>query len=132
MCEYFESPNKTIVTHRLGVAAFVGGVQMSKLKWSWVYYPYLDPPEKQQESALKAGYNKVYLKSEADKTIAHHKYRRCLAMADRCRERFHHYVVLVCFSPNKGAIPFYERKRDIAYKWIYKWLEIAKKFKENK
>ena len=43
---------------------------MSKLKWSWVYYPYLDPPEKQQESALKAGYNKVYLKSEADKYIA--------------------------------------------------------------
>lgn len=25
MCEYCESPNKTIVTHRLGVAAFVGG-----------------------------------------------------------------------------------------------------------
>ena len=33
MCEYFESPNKTIVTHRLGVAAFVGGVQMSELKY---------------------------------------------------------------------------------------------------
>ena len=24
MCEYCESPNKTIVTHRLGVSAFVG------------------------------------------------------------------------------------------------------------
>ena len=43
---------------------------MSKLKWSWVYYPYLDPLEKQKESALKAGYNKVYLKSEVDKVIA--------------------------------------------------------------
>ena len=43
---------------------------MSKLKWNWVYYPYLDPPEKQKESALKAGYNKVYLKSEVDKVIA--------------------------------------------------------------
>lgn len=43
---------------------------MSELKWNWVYYPYLDPPEKQEESALKAGYNKVYLKSEADKVIA--------------------------------------------------------------
>ena len=42
---------------------------MSKLKWSWVYYPYLDPLEKQKESALKAGYNKVYLKSEVDKVI---------------------------------------------------------------
>jgi hypothetical protein len=28
---------------------------------------------------------KVYLKSEADKVIAHHKYKRCLAMAKLCR-----------------------------------------------
>ena len=33
-------------------------------------FPTLDPPEKQQESALKAGYDKVYLKSEADNVIA--------------------------------------------------------------
>jgi hypothetical protein len=43
---------------------------MSELKWNWAYYPYLDPPEKQAESALKAGYIKVVNKSEADKVIA--------------------------------------------------------------
>lgn len=43
---------------------------MSELKWNWAYYPYLDPPEKQAESALKAGYIKVVNKDEADKVIA--------------------------------------------------------------
>ena len=57
--------------------------------------------------------------------------KRCLAMADRCRERFHHYVVLVCFSQNKDAMPFYRRRRDRAYKWMYKWREIANKLKEG-
>jgi hypothetical protein len=43
---------------------------MSELKWNWVYYPYLDAPNKQEESALKAGYIKVVSKDEADKVIA--------------------------------------------------------------
>ena len=43
---------------------------MSELKWNWAYYPYLDAPNKQKESALKAGYIKVVIKSEADKVIA--------------------------------------------------------------
>lgn len=43
---------------------------MDNLKWYWVYVPYLDPPERQQESALKAGYSKVCFKDEADKVIA--------------------------------------------------------------
>ncbi len=43
---------------------------MSELKWNWVYYPYLDAPNEQEESALKAGYIKVVIKDEADKVIA--------------------------------------------------------------
>ena len=39
---------------------------MSELKWNWADYPYLDPPEKQKESALKAGYIKVVDKDESD------------------------------------------------------------------
>ena len=31
-------------------------------------------------------YTEFYLKSEADKVIAHHKHKRCLAMAWWCRE----------------------------------------------
>ena len=42
---------------------------MSELNWNWVYYPYLDATNKQEESALKAGYVKVVDKSEADKVI---------------------------------------------------------------
>lgn len=43
---------------------------MSELKWNWVYRPYLDAPEKQEESALRAGYAKVVFKSDADEVIA--------------------------------------------------------------
>lgn len=43
---------------------------MSELRWNWVYYPYLDAPNKQEESALKAGYIKVVSKDVADKVIA--------------------------------------------------------------
>ena len=50
---------------------------MDNLKWYWVYVPYLDSPEQQQESALKAGYNKVCFKDDADKVIEQLK--------DRCQ-----------------------------------------------
>jgi len=43
---------------------------MNELKWYWAFDPYLDPPEKQKESAQKAGYVKVVNKSDADKVIA--------------------------------------------------------------
>jgi hypothetical protein len=43
---------------------------MNELNWKWVYIPYLDAPDKQKESAIKAGYAKVYFKSEVDKVIA--------------------------------------------------------------
>lgn len=43
---------------------------MSELKWNWAYAPYLDPPEKQKESAQNAGYVKVVSKDEANKVIA--------------------------------------------------------------
>ena len=43
---------------------------MSELEWKWAYFPYLDAPEKQHESAVNAGYVKVVMKSEADKVIA--------------------------------------------------------------
>ena len=43
---------------------------MSELKWNWAYYPYLDTPEKQAESALKAGYIKVVNKDDAEAVIA--------------------------------------------------------------
>ena len=43
---------------------------MSELKWKWAYGPYLDPPEGQKESAIRAGYIKVVSKQDADAAIA--------------------------------------------------------------
>jgi hypothetical protein len=54
-----------------------------KLKWNWVYYPYLDAPNKQEESALKAGYIKVVSKDDADKEIAELKAKLDRAIAER-------------------------------------------------
>lgn len=62
-----------------------------------------------------------YLKSEADKVIAHHKYKRCLAMACRCRLRARWF----------GDNAFY-KKEQWALKWHRRWLELAEKFKEGK
>ena len=60
----------------------------------------------------------VYLKSEADKVIAHHKYKRCLAMAEACMHKR--------WRPDEGF--------DYAMntRHMKKWLAIAENFKEAK
>ena len=69
----------------------------------------------------------VKLKSEADKVIARHKYKRCLDKAAWCRlwyeqEKYewqlkdvHHWFKMSLFD-----------------KWHKRWLELAEKFKEAK
>lgn len=63
----------------------------------------------------------VYLKREADKVIIHHKYKRCLAMASKCRLRARWF----------GDNAFY-KKEQWALKWHKRWLKLAEKFKLNK
>ena len=94
---------------------------MSELRWNWVYYPYLDAPNEQEESALKAGYIKVVCKEEADKVIANNKYKRCLAMAKWCAAEHDIYKL----TPRFVKVEFYR-------KWHARWLELAEKFKEAK
>ena len=55
---------------------------------------------------------------DADKVIAHHKYKRCLAMAQ--------YWIAV------GYHCVDDRHKQRAEKRHYKWLELAEKFKEAK
>lgn len=43
---------------------------MDELEWNWVYFGYMDAPEKQRESAERAGYIKVYAKKKVDAIIA--------------------------------------------------------------
>jgi hypothetical protein len=61
-----------------------------------------------------------YLKSEADKVIARHKYKRCLAMAWWCSAELGMLV-----STWESKIKHYK-------KWQQRWLELAEKFKEAK
>ena len=63
----------------------------------------------------------VYDKSEADKVIARHKYKRCLAMVRWCASR----SVVWDIDGN-------EKKSDWYWKWKERWKELAEKFKEAK
>lgn len=56
-----------------------------------------------------------YLKSEADKVIAHQKYKRCLAMVKWCEE----VDLFGGYTSNYWM------------RWRNKWLELAEKFKES-
>ena len=70
---------------------------------------------------------KVYLKSEADKVIAHHKYKRCLDKAEMCDE-----VMMSCELRGYTVHRIWANKHQWAMRWKYRWLELAKKFKEAK
>ena len=60
----------------------------------------------------------VYLKSEADKVIAWHKYKRCLANAEACMHKR--------WRTDEG----FDYARSTRH--MNKWLEFAEKFKEAK
>jgi hypothetical protein len=75
-----------------------------------------------------------YLKSEADKVIAHNKYKRCLVMARWCRI---HGEFTQSESESLGISQHavfleYRRKAMWGNKWRKRWLELAEKFKEAK
>ena len=66
-----------------------------------------------------------YLKSEADKVIAHHKYKRCLAMA--VYAMYHHYRMLEIYGrslDNDRAV----FKINYGLRWRWRWLALADKF----
>ena len=64
---------------------------------------------------------KFYLKSEADKVIAHNKYKRCLAMARWCERK---RIEAANYRIPREKWEFYD-------KWHKRWLELAEKFKED-
>ena len=75
----------------------------------------------------KPVYYEYYAKSEADKVIAHNKYKRCLAMANTLTWE-HNYLVDFVSSD----FPNVRFKRKHRIKWIKKWLALAEKFKDGK
>ena len=83
----------------------------------------------------------VYIKSEADKVIAHHKHKRCLAMARWCEA-----TALWCYqAANTLPAGFHAtlygkpvmiepdrlfNRHMLLTKWSSRWREIAEKLKE--
>lgn len=62
----------------------------------------------------------VYDKSEADKVIARHKYKRCLAMARWCMARYNEWVA---YYPTMTT-----RKMKFLDKWEKRWRELAEEY----
>ena len=65
---------------------------------------------------------RAYKESEADKVIAHHKYKRCLAMARICERK---RIDAANYRIPREKWEFYD-------KWQKRWMELAEKFKEVK
>lgn len=73
--------------------------------------------------------DEIYLKEDADKVIAHHKHKRCLAMAEICR---HEWCVLYYERKKYRENPFLDHLKERKNRHREKWLELAEKFKEGK
>lgn len=66
-----------------------------------------------------------YLKSEADKVMAHNKFKRCLGIAAVCFEKSYS-TTLVKYDKESGLL------RNFYDWWGKYWLKLAEKFKPNK
>ena len=74
-----------------------------------------------------------YLKSEADKVIARHKYKRCLAMARWCHNQKEIYERdSYNWELESDAVATLRNKANIMRKWHKRWHELANEFKEAK
>ena len=114
---------------------------MSELK---VYVPQdgiygLEP----EEGGLPVEEETCYLKSEADKVIRHHKYKRCLAMAKWCEATALWCYQAACTLPKGFKATLHGKpvmieparlfkRHELLTKWSGRWLELAEKFKEYK
>lgn len=69
------------------------------------------------------------------KIVRHHKYKRCLAMAERCKYRMYYLAAVVeqeasKIIPLKAQIQWYEKRERRMDYWKNRCLELAEKFKE--
>ena len=90
---------------------------MSELKATTVYDAYWKANSVGEGTGVL-----VYLKSEADKVIAHQKFKRCLAMANWCMTEYLH----------SKCIDFTNTEQWYWRRWHIRWRNLAKKFKEAK
>ena len=124
---------------------------MSELKVHKAYNRWMDEEMPTPNDDLIC--NEVYLKSEADKVIAdlkkacndkddwclhtlkelrHHKYKRCLAMADKCVDLCYKAKDLYRWAEDENLEHYYNHKIEFFARWHRRWLKIAEKYKEMK
>jgi hypothetical protein len=62
----------------------------------------------------------------------HNKYKRCLAMADKCVDLCHKAKDLYRWAEDENLEHHYNRKIEFFARWHQRWLKIAEQFKEAK
>lgn len=67
-------------------------------------------------------YYAVYLKREADKVIAHNKFKRCLDMVAYCDLKMSYWAIREIHEGDTG-------KFDLYSKWHKRWLQLAEQVK---
>ena len=72
-----------------------------------------------------------YLKSEADKVIARHKYKRCLAMASNCALQKKKLKLLNLEDDFVEIVKIRAVKIQRWDKWCNRWLSLAGKFDKS-
>ena len=86
-----------------------------------------------QLSLARTGLIKLLAKAQHE--ARRNKYKRCLAMAERCKYRMYYLAAVVeqeasKIIPLKAQIQWYEKRERRMYYWKKCWLELAEKFKE--
>lgn len=100
---------------------------MSELKATTVYDAYWTANSVGEGTGIQ-----VYLKSEADKVIAHHKHKRCVAMSNWCLTEKVYFHYRYDDWGDKGYDRPYKWKKVVFWgKWARRWLKIAEEFKEG-
>lgn len=63
--------------------------------------------------------------------LRHHKYKRCLAMADKCVVLCQKSKDLYRWAEDENLEHYYNHKIEFFARWHNRWLELAEKFKED-
>ena len=73
----------------------------------------------------------AYWKTKAQ-SERHHKYKRCLAMAESCCNQKENCYNRALRKYTKDEADYLVRKSEFWQDWEFRWLELAEKFKEAK
>lgn len=82
--------------------------------------------------SLYIGEAEYYTRTDADKVIAHHKYKRCLDMAYKCAILCQKSKDRYRWAEDENLEHHYNHKIEFFARWHNRWLELSKKFKEAK